>query len=55
LEDDVHNNNEIIGDSEQLELRSVNESNGSSQVIAEEMHQEVQEDLDADDDIGSLC
>ena len=54
LEDDAHNNKEIIGDSKQLELRRANKSNDSSQNITEEKHQEVQEDLDTDDTVGRL-
>ena len=48
LEDDVHDNNETIEDNEQLEIRSANESTGSSENIVEEEHEEMQEDFDAE-------
>ena len=47
----THNNNKIIGDNEQLELRSANQSNNNSEIMIEEKQQEEEEDLNTDDDV----
>ena len=51
LEDATPNNNEIIGDNEQLELRSANQPNNNSGSIIAETQQEEEGDLNSDNDV----